>query len=98
MGLNVAITWQRKANRRKQREAGQVPPEVARRLDGETDEALLERFLSTLAETDRACLVMYLDDLSPAEIAAILDSTDGAVRTRLHRIKQKLSEWEPLDS
>lgn len=98
IALNIAISWQRKTSRRLQRESTAIIPEVAHRLDGESDEALLERFLTTLSAADKACLVMYLDDLGPAEIAAVLESTEGAVRTRLHRIKQKLADWEPLDS
>ncbi len=98
IALNVAISWQRKTSRRLHRESATELPDVAHRLDGESDESLLERFLTTLSAADKACLVMYLDDLGPVEIAAVLETTDGAVRTRLHRIKQKLADWEPLDS
>lgn len=98
VALNVAITWQRKTHRKASRESPTEFPEIQKRLDGESDEALLERFLTTLSSTDRACLVMFLDDLDTPSIAGVLDTSEGAIRTRLHRIKQKLADWESLDS
>jgi RNA polymerase sigma-70 factor (ECF subfamily) len=100
VALNTALDWRRKSERRRASGTtgcGTDAAECARRLDGETDEALLARFLDTLSDTDRACLLMYLEDLDHAGIAEVLGVSEGAARTRLSRIKSKLAEWEPLD-
>lgn len=51
----------------------------------------LERQLQALAPTDRAVLVLrYLEDLTYAEIAALLDVPASTVETRLFRARKRL--------
>lgn len=49
--------------------------------------------LQTLAEPDRAALLMRAEDQMPyEEIAAALGTTPGAVKVRVHRARRRLAE------
>ncbi|RZJ34792.1 MAG: RNA polymerase sigma factor [Flavobacterium sp.] len=60
--------------------------------------AMLYRFIAELPETDRLIISMELEDIRQAEIAAIIGISEGNVRIRIHRIKEKLTKkfaaWE----
>ena len=58
---------------------------------------LLGRFLASLSEIDRAVLLMYLDDLSNKEISEAMGVSNGAIRTRISRIRDQLETWETGD-
>lgn len=99
IALNTAISWKRRVTRLKRQ-----PPE--NRIASDTlesgavfsDEAkLLQRFLETLSEVDRAVLLMYLDDLTNEEIADSIGVSHGAIRTRISRIRNQLKTWEASD-
>jgi RNA polymerase sigma-70 factor, ECF subfamily len=53
-----------------------------------------DRFVSALLADvdpiDRMCLLMAAEGYGSAEIARAVASTDGAVRTRLHRVRRRL--------
>lgn len=52
-----------------------------------------ERLLAMLPDAQQAIIRMrHVDGLSNAEIAAIIGSTDGAVRTALSRARQRIAE------
>jgi RNA polymerase sigma-70 factor (ECF subfamily) len=95
VALNTAFSWLRRVRREA---ITAIEPAVAEQIvgsdDGHETGALLRRFLPTLNETDRAMVLMYLEDISTTEMAEILGTTEGAIRVRIHRIKQKLTEWE----
>ena len=55
---------------------------------------LLHKFLQTLSDADRALILMYLEDMSGTEMAQIFGISAGALRVRIHRIKQRLAKWE----
>ncbi len=99
IALNTAISWRRSATRAKRR-----PPEnrvatesLLGQADFSSEAKLLERFLNSLSEIDRAVLLMYLDDLSNQEIAESMGVSDGAIRTRISRIREQLRNWEAGD-
>lgn len=52
--------------------------------------ALLAKAIEALAPLDRALAMLYLDDLSHAEIAAVLGIGESNVGTRIARLKQRL--------
>lgn len=55
------------------------------------DRADLERALARLNDPDRLLLKLrYIDDLTQAAIAALLDVPEGTVKIRLHRARVKL--------
>jgi RNA polymerase sigma-70 factor, ECF subfamily len=58
----------------------------------ETEEHLgqLFTFIGALKEIDRSIILLYLDDKSNKEIAAITGITESNVSTRVNRIKDKL--------
>ena len=52
---------------------------------------LLERALATLDDESREIVVLrFFQRMQARDIAEIVDSTEGAVRTRLHRILKQL--------
>jgi RNA polymerase sigma factor (sigma-70 family) len=51
---------------------------------------LLQDFINELKETDRAIILLYLEDKSHREISEITGFTETNVATRINRIKDKL--------
>lgn len=99
IALNTAMSWQRKTGRRNRSlssaaaDVDQLPGAV----DGHDPAELLQRFLKTLSDADRALVLMYLDDLSGAEMAKITGLSEAAVRVRIHRVKSRLADWNAGD-
>jgi RNA polymerase sigma factor (sigma-70 family) len=64
-------------------------------LERETgDKRIVERLLATihrLAPADRQVILLYLEDLSAAEIGEVTGLSAGAVAVRIHRIKALLA-------
>jgi RNA polymerase sigma-70 factor (ECF subfamily) len=98
IALNVAISFLRR-NTRPIRQT--VPLEEIDRefvdeniADPQTDErvALLQRVIATLDPLNRALLLLYLDDHSYRDIAAILGITETNVATKLSRLKERLRQ------
>lgn len=54
--------------------------------------ALLYKSISKLEENDRFIITMVLDEIPYPEIAEISGISEGNLRVRIHRIKQKLTE------
>lgn len=54
--------------------------------------ALLYKSISKLEENDRLIITMVLDEIPYPEIAEISGISEGNLRVRIHRIKQKLTE------
>lgn len=52
---------------------------------------ILHQYIAELKEVDRLIISMLLEGLSNEEIAEVMDMSHGNVRTRIHRIKEKLS-------
>ena len=92
-------TWRRSQSRRKKHIPSEVSDvnELPTATDGHDSANLLDQFLQTLSKNDRAIVLLYLDDLSGKEMAEVMGMTEGAVRVRVHRIKQKLADWKVGD-
>ncbi len=54
--------------------------------------ALLYQCIAKLEENERIIITMVLDELPYAEIAEISGISEGNLRVKIHRIKQKLTE------
>ena len=102
VAINTALTWRRTKIRRKK----WIPSEVSNLNELPTTESghdsanlleQLDQFLQTLSKKDRALVLLYLDDVSGKEMAEITGQSEGAIRVRIHRIKQKLSDWKAGD-
>jgi RNA polymerase sigma-70 factor (ECF subfamily) len=53
--------------------------------------AFLYNCIAELEETDRIIISLLLEDLPQAEIAAIVGLSNGNIRVKVHRIKEKLA-------
>jgi RNA polymerase sigma-70 factor (ECF subfamily) len=101
IAINTAISWKRKAERkhveRSSSELDQHPTSVSDSPQSEM--GLLKRFLATLGDVDQAVLLMHLENMEHSDIAAALGVSDGAIRTRMSRLRQKLADWDsPFDA
>lgn len=99
IAINTAISWKRKAKRKQlERASNALDEQPATDTPGSNEVSLLKRFLATLGDVDQAVLLMHLDNVDHSEIAAALGVSEGAIRTRMSRLRQKLSAWDnPLD-
>ncbi|HLY01503.1 MAG TPA: RNA polymerase sigma factor [Candidatus Cybelea sp.] len=95
IAVNVAISFHRSEVRKAMNvEAAEPailellpsPPET----QGDDALALVREFIEELDELNRALMLLYLDDNSYAEIAAILGISETNVATKIGRIKQRL--------
>ena len=107
VAINTSLHWQRSAARRKKhvRDAAGPPGlgdaaaprgviEDAVAVATIADPAVvLDQFMGTLGDRDKAALLMYLDDLPTAEMAGVLGVTEGAIRVRMHRLENKLASF-----
>ena len=95
VALNTALAWRRKAATRTKKltqstaNLAELPGD--RGSEGDV-QRVLDRFLTSLAEGDRAVLLLHLDGLSHADAAEVLGISEGAYRTRLHRIRCRFAE------
>jgi RNA polymerase sigma factor (sigma-70 family) len=97
VALNVAISQLRRDVRQRGRQeplqrfhletiGAEPPAPVDERL------AVLEGFIAELAPLDRALILLYLEERSHAEMAAILGIGTSNVATKIGRIKQRLRQ------
>lgn len=94
VSLNVAISFYRKNAKRRDIHIPLIV-EIALIQDEVSNEKqeqliLLEKFISELNDPDKALMLLYLEDKSHAEIAAIMGLSISNVGTKLGRIKEKL--------
>jgi RNA polymerase sigma-70 factor (ECF subfamily) len=82
----------RQIERQKKMQKSELPTELEDVVVPESEDktALLYRFIAELAETDRLIISLELEDVRQAEIANIIGISEGNVRIRVHRIKEKL--------
>jgi RNA polymerase sigma-70 factor (ECF subfamily) len=83
--------------RRQERLAARIavvdPPAASTSGPGEGDDPDLAAAIGVLREEDAELLRLWAwEQLTPAEIAAVLDVTPNAVSIRLHRAREKLRE------
>ena len=95
VALNVAISFFR-TNKRSGHTVllGDTFIEIADNNNDELEENLrtLRILIQELKELDRALMILYLDDKSYKEIAAILGISESNVGTKVSRIKETLKQ------
>ena len=97
IALNVAISFFRKENRRKE-VSNPLSEGLINLVDTDTvDEstmnlALLQQFIVELRELDRALMLLYLEEKSHKEIAEIVGISVTNVATKIGRIKKQLQQ------
>lgn len=96
ISLNVAISFYRSEQRRKQ-SISPFDESIIEMIEDKTeleefDENIhiLTSFINELDKLNKALILLYLDDLSYEEISKILGITKTNVATKINRIKQKL--------
>ncbi len=94
IALNTALAWDRTA--RKRANIKTSPTDVGH-LPGESESdafetRVLDEFLASLSKTDRAVMLLFLDDVPYPKAAEISGMTEGTLRVRLHRIRQRFEE------
>lgn len=95
VALNTALAWRRKAATRSKKLARSTAnvAEMPGQRGSESDVLrALDRFLSVLSDGDRALLLLHLDGLSSVEAAEVLGISEGAYRTRLHRVRRRFEQ------
>ncbi len=98
--LNTALTWRRGAGRRERRfEAREMLDEFAAEGSSPAETAeqrerveQLYRAVHSLAETERALVILMLDGLSYREIAEVTGMTENHVGVALTRARRRLAE------
>ena len=58
----------------------------------EEDIQLLYQYISELQEVERIIISLELEDMNQKEIAEIVGLSEGNVRVKIHRIKEKLTQ------
>ena len=98
IALNVAISFLRRHSRPAretlslQENEIEVIDETAGSREPDERVALLQQVVASLAPLDRGLMLLYLDDHSYREIAAVLGITETNVATKLNRLKQRVRE------
>ncbi|MPY90484.1 MAG: hypothetical protein GEU99_21495 [Luteitalea sp.] len=83
------MCWRRRANVEPLTSASTVHAHEPTGTLGPRDElVILDEFIATLDGVDRALFLLYLEDLSYAEMAAITGLTESHVGVKLNRLKK----------
>ncbi|MFD1631958.1 RNA polymerase sigma factor [Pseudopedobacter beijingensis] len=94
IAVNTCLTHLRKENRQAKDEL--TPSIIAEHKEeiSEKQEQIktLYKCIAQLEETDRLIITMVLDELPYNEIAEISGISEGNLRVKIHRIKNKLTE------
>jgi len=95
VALNTAITFRRKNGRRPPRSNGQrleSRPDPVAPPGPEAEILILEEFLRSLTEIDRALFLLYLEDLSYREMSEVTGLTENHVGVRINRLKNTFAQ------
>ena len=93
VALNTGLQYYRKLP--KSPFTTQLTTEMAETFVDEDDQKELARMyelIHQLDEDEQKLVFMYLDDASGKEMAQVLGISEANIRTRLHRIKEKLKK------
>lgn len=92
--LNTALTYVRKSSRRRSEPLSATHLQIADQPRESEDEkiAMMYKAIAGLPPLNRAIVLLYLDDLSYEEIAAITGLSKSNVGVRLVRIKDQLEK------
>ncbi|QKJ29364.1 RNA polymerase sigma factor [Mucilaginibacter mali] len=94
IAVNTCLTYLRSEKRQAKDELTETLVETRAEEFSEKNEqvALLYKCISKLEESERIIITMVLDELPYPEIAEISGISEGNLRVKIHRIKQKLTE------
>ena len=92
VALNTALAWNRNAktrNKHLKAEVVDLSQITSWQNSPQSETKLLDRFLQSLSKIDRAVMLVHLDGLTSDEATEVTGLSAGALRVRLHRLKQK---------
>lgn len=97
IALNVAISFYRKENRRKEianplSDAVLDVADASLSMEKEQNLAILHQFIAELKELDKALMLLYLEEKSHKEIAEIIGISETNAATKIARIKILLKQ------
>lgn len=95
VALNTAITFRRKNGRRVEpstRSLSDAFPDPVAPPSLGNEILILEEFLRSLGEIDRAVFLLYLEDLSYHDISEVTGLTENHVGVRINRLKKSFTE------
>ena len=94
IAVNTCLSWLRVEKRHSKEELTDKIIENSAEEFSEKNEqvALLYKCISQLEENERIIITMVLDEIPYAEIAEISGVSEGNLRVKIHRIKNKLTE------
>ena len=94
IAVNTCLSWLRVEKRQAKDELTENIIETKGEEISEKNEqvALLYKCIAQLEETERIIISMVLDELPYPEIAEISGVSEGNLRVKIHRIKNKLTE------
>lgn len=95
VALNTALAWDRTAKNRAKKlstDATDVSRLPGDAHDDSREQRVLDEFLASLSKADRAVMLLFLDDVPNPEAAEITGISEGALRVRLHRIRNKFEQ------
>ena len=94
IAVNTCLSYLRTAKRRATDELNDNIIENYTEEPSEKQEqiALLYKSIAQLEENERIIITMVLDEVPYPEIAEVAGITEGNLRVKIHRIKQKLTE------
>ncbi|MBS7565047.1 RNA polymerase sigma factor [Mucilaginibacter sp. Bleaf8] len=94
IAVNTCLTYLRSEKRQAKEELTPQLAETRREELSEKNEqvALLYKCIAKLEESERIIITMVLDELPYPEIADISGISEGNLRVKIHRIKQKLTD------
>lgn len=94
VALNTAMSWQRKATTQSRKAFVEtIETELPGGSTGGRDElAILREFLASLDQTDRALMLLYLEDISYREMGEVMGMTESNIGVRITRLKSVFTE------
>lgn len=91
--VNTCLSYLRKQNSKRQIKVQSLPEQVAQEIaDNPTprDYNQLYHAIGQLEETDRLIIMMVLDEMEYPDISQVMGISEGNLRVKIHRIKQRL--------
>ena len=94
VALNTAITGLRKKKDFiESREPAQLPEQISDENAGREEELLqLHKAIEQLNQVEKAIVMLYMEDRSYEEMEEILGMSQGNLRVKMNRIKEKLRQ------
>lgn len=96
---NIAISASMRNRRRTERETFLQQDAISRSLDPEAQSLeseqrrLLIEAIRSIRGLDKQIIVLYLEGLTNGELAEVVGLTEGAIATRLSRVRTQLAEF-----